>query len=108
MANLLPGWKLGSGENVLISPEGKTVDYKKYQDITGFCATCGHAVKGHPHCEGCGVWCGTGHLEYSTSRYRGINLCGPCIVACKVLDRVLKRKAAWKEFVYPKQRMFPG
>ncbi len=108
MANLLPGWKLGRGEFVLISPEGEAVDYNRYKDITGFCETCGHAVKGHPLCEGCGACCGEGHLEYSASLYRGHDLCEDCIAAWEILNRALKRKAPWREFVCPMPSRFPG
>ena len=104
MRNLLTGWKPGRTEYTLISPEGKHVEYSKYRQITGLCETCGLAVAGHPRCDGCDIWCGTGHEE-SLSVYRGKKLCGHCITNWKVLDKTLGRKADFVEFRMPKLKM---
>ena len=104
MRNLLTGWKPGRTEYTLISPEGKHVEYSKYRQITGLCETCGLAVAGHPRCDGCDIWCDTGHEE-SLSVYRGKKLCGHCITNWKVLDKTLGRKADFVEFRMPKLKM---
>jgi hypothetical protein len=97
------GWGHGPS-NTFISPDGRCVGYEEYRRSTGFCETCGHTVRNHPRCQGCGLWCGTGHLEYSTTLYRSHRLCGRCIAAWEVLDRVVGEKTRWDEFKDPKPR----
>lgn len=55
---------------------GRIVDYASYRRITGKCETCGAEMANHPKCGACGVLCGTGHLDWLPSSYRGQQLLG--------------------------------
>ena len=78
---------------------GRMVDYVTYRELTGKCETCGAPINAHPDCDACGILCGTGHFDGLPSSYREHNLCGHCIVNWKHLNRALRRRATWDEFL---------
>ncbi len=58
------------------------INYIKHRRETGICEDCGHTMKGHDTCVGCGILCGPGH-DRSAEDYQGHNLCWSCIEGWK-------------------------
>ena len=86
-------------------PEGSCPEYLLYRNVTGKCETCDAGMDSHPMCDGCGILCGPGHLDWLPSTYRGHKLCGSCMVSWKALERVIGRKATWEESLNPKPQL---
>jgi hypothetical protein len=79
----------------------KLVAYDVYRKMTGVCETCGQEMENHRDCDGCGILCGSGHLDDIQERWQGHDVCGFCSGRRHKLEGMLGREITWEEFVAP-------